>query len=105
MNRFLGMAMGVALTSSCRQKHGAVVVHHGKVLGLSPNISKNDPKYVDWHSASVHAEIAALRKARWPRKATLYVARTNRFGEPRLSKPCQACQLVLDTYRIKVVHT
>lgn len=105
MNRFLERACGVALTSTCRQKHGAIVVHHGKVLGASTNIPKNDPKYVDWHSASVHAEIAALRKARWPRKATIYVARVNRFGEIRLSKPCAACQHVLDLYRIKVVHT
>lgn len=105
MNRFLNMALGVASTSTCRQRHGAIVVRHGRVLGSSTNITKNSPKYVDWTHSSIHAEIAALRKARWPRKATIYVARINGQGESRFSKPCANCQIILDEYRIKVVHT
>jgi tRNA(Arg) A34 adenosine deaminase TadA len=105
MEKFLERAIGVALTSTCRHKHGAVIVRHGKVLGASPNKSRNNPRYVDWTYASIHAEIAALKRAGWPRKATVYVARVNGLGQPRLSKPCANCQAVLDEYRIKVVHT
>lgn len=103
--RFLSMAMGVATTSKCRMKHGAIVVKHGHVLGSSPNLWKNDPKNVDFQHASVHAEIAALRKAGWPKKVDLYVARVNGNGESRLSKPCANCQAVLDEMKIRVVYT
>lgn len=99
------MALGVATTSTCRFKHGAVVVKHGRVLGSSPNKMKNSPKYVDWRHSSIHAEIAALKKAGWPKRATVYVARVNNLGEARLSKPCANCQEVLDGLRCKVEWT
>lgn len=103
--KFLDMAMGVALTSDCRMKHGAVVVKHGHVLGFSANLWRNNPKNVDPEFCSVHAEIAALRKAGMPKKATVYVARVNNHGEPRLSKPCPNCQEVLDGLKAKVYWT
>src|SRR5689334_7184345 len=90
-SRFLQMAMGVALTSKCKFQHGAVVVLHGRVRGFAPNVQKNDPLYVDHRHSQIHAEIAAMKKAGWPRKATIYVARVNGEGEPRLSKPCATC--------------
>lgn len=105
MNRFLIMAMGVATQSTCRYKHGAVVVKHGKVLGAATNRTKNDPKYVDWRCSSIHAEIAALKRARFPRRSTVYVARVNALGESRMSKPCANCQEVLDSFRCKVEWT
>lgn len=97
--------MGVALESRCKFRHGAIVVKHGKILGSSPNLYKNDPKYVDWEYSQVHAEIAALKKAGWPSRVTVYVARVNGFGQRRLSKPCANCQAVLDSYRVKVIWT
>lgn len=105
MNRYLEMAMGIATLSSCRMKHGAVVVKHGKVLGSATNRTKNNPRYVDWRYSSIHAEIAAMKKAGWPKRATVYVARVNNFGEARLSKPCLNCQEVLDAFRCKVEWT
>ena len=103
--RYLTMAMGLALDSKCKFRHGAVVVKHGKVLGGSPNLYKNDPKYVDPKHCQIHAEIAALKKAGWPVRATVYVARINGQGYSRLSKPCANCQEVLDNYKAKVVWT
>lgn len=105
MEKFLERAMGVALTSTCRYKHGAIVVKHGRILGAAPNKRINDPKYVDWRHSSIHAEIAALKRANWPRRAIVYVARTNSQGEPRMSKPCINCQEVLDGLKCKVVYT
>lgn len=105
MERFLERAIGVALTSSCRHKHGAIVVKHGHILGIATNKTRNDPKYVDWRNSSIHAEVAALRKAGFPRRSTVYVARVNRLGESRLSKPCANCQEVLDGLNCKVVYT
>lgn len=103
--RFLSMACGVATQSSVKFKHGAVVVRHGHVLGASPNVQKNDPRYVDHEASQVHAEIRALQKAGWPKKVTVYVARINGQGEPRLSKPCANCQVVLDRFNCRVVYT
>ena len=105
MSRFLELAKGVALTSNCRQRHGAIVVRHGRILGAAPNIMKNSPKFVDWRFSSVHAEVRAMRRAGFPKKATVYVARINNFGESRLSKPCASCQEVLDAFHCKVVYT
>lgn len=104
-NRFLEMAAGVALTSACKFRHGAVVVKHGHVLGVACNVQKNDPKYVDHQHSQIHAEIAAMKKAGWPTKATIFVARVNGDGTPRLSKPCANCQEILDEYRCKVFWT
>lgn len=103
--RFLTMALGVALTSKCRFMHGAIVVKHSKILGSSPNIYKNNPKHSPIESCSVHAEMAAMRKAGWPRKASLYVARINGKGEKRLSKPCATCAAVLEDFKVKVFWT
>lgn len=105
MNRFLAMACGVATQSECKFKHGAVVVRHGKVLGSSPNVQKNDPLYVDWTHSQVHAEIRALQRAGFPKKVTVFVARINGHGEPRNSKPCANCQTVLDSLQCKVFYT
>lgn len=103
VNRFLEMAKGVALTSKCKFQHGAIVVKHGHVLGASPNVQKNDPKYVEFEHSQVHAEIRAMQKAGWPTKATVYVARVNGNGESRLSKPCANCAAVLASYRCRAV--
>lgn len=104
-DRFLLLACGVALDSECKFRHGAVVVKHGHILGQAPNVQKNDPKYVDHEHSQIHAEIAAMKKAGWPTKATIYVARVNGDGTPRLSKPCANCQEILDEYKCKVFWT
>lgn len=104
-DRFLTLAMGVALTSKCRFKHGAIVVRHSKILGASPNVYKNNPRHSPIESCSVHAEIRAMQKAGWPNKVSLYVARVNNQGESRLSQPCANCQTVLDGYKVKVYWT
>lgn len=103
--RFLKMASGVALTSKCRFKHGAVVVHHGKVLASSPNVSKNNPLNVDHKHCSIHAEVRALRKAGFPKRATVYVARINNLGEERFSKPCNGCMSLIEDLKCKAIWT
>lgn len=97
--------MGVALESTCKFRHGAIVVRHGTVLGSSPNLWKNDPKYVNPKYCQIHAETAAMKRAGWPTKVTVYVARVNGHGQARLSKPCANCQEVLDAHKVKVVWT
>lgn len=105
--RLLERATGVAMTSTCRWKHGAVVAKGSKVLAWSPNIFRNDSR-VDYEGATWHAEEAALRElCRLTgrtychgqfRGLTIYVSRVNRLGQTRLSRPCKTCLEML-TYQ------
>lgn len=53
----------------------------------------------------LHAELAALLKARKP-VHKLVVFRYDRDGKPANSKPCPACQLAIKKFNVKeVVHT
>lgn len=100
--RFLDRAIGVALTSDCRFKHGAVITKGSRVLAWSPNIFRNDSR-IDYEGATFHAEDAAVRELYRStgetygggmgslKGYTMYIARVNRQGEPRLSRPCSAC--------------
>ena len=102
--------MRAASNSLCHQRHGAVVVVGGRVLGVAINSDRNDPNIVDdpKTQAAVHAEVAALRACGSARVAggTIYVARVNRKGMPMMSKPCANCQKVLKAAGVKkIVYT
>lgn len=103
--RWLSKAMLTAAESQARFRHGAVVVVNGKVRATAPNVRKNDPHYVDFRLSSVHAEIAALKRAGFPRRASVYVARIHKDGSPAYSRPCTACQEVLDSLQADVYWT
>lgn len=102
---WLDVACKIAETSTCKQRHAAIIVSAGRVLGVAVNIQKNDPAVVNWNSAHIHAEIGAMRRARWPKRATVYVGRIDAKGAPALSKPCIRCQAVIDAHQYSVVHT
>jgi deoxycytidylate deaminase len=108
---FLSIARYFAGKSGSRQRHGAIVVKSGRVLGTGHNKDTNNPysvspEHIKTH-CSRHAEIEAIRDANWNVKgATLYVARINRLGVDRNSKPCVRCQVVIEETQIKkVIYT
>lgn len=108
---FLSVARYLASKSESKQKHGAIVVKGGSVLGTGYNKDRNhpdnvSPEHIKTH-CSVHAEVEAIRDAGWNVKgAVLYVARVNRFGEDRYSKPCDRCEVVISETQIKkVIYT
>lgn len=113
--RFLDRAVGVAMTSTCRWKHGAVLARGSRILAWSPNVLRNDSR-IDYTGATYHAEDGALRAlCRLTgdtygmgdfKGITAYVARVNNFGETRLSRPCKNCWNLLVSQGIKeVVYT
>lgn len=110
---FLNLAMKIAEPSECNHRHGAVIVRGGSVLSVGLNKWRNEVALVeqlhkDGRSAnvSVHAEIDALSRVADPRGATIYIARVNRTGDPRLSKPCGACSKALKEAGVsKIVYT
>lgn len=108
---FLSVARYLSKKSAARQKHGAVVVKSGRVLGTGYNKDKNhptqvSPEHIKTH-CSRHAEVEAMKDANWNVKgAVLYVARLNRYGVDRNSKPCRHCEVVINAMQIKkVIYT
>lgn len=113
--RFLNRAIGVALTSTCQWKHGALIAKGSKPLVWGPNIFRNNSS-LNYSGATFHAEDVVLRQlCRLTgttyyqgnfSDCTLYVARVNNQGIPRLSRPCQSCWKLLYTQGItEVVYT
>jgi pyrimidine deaminase RibD-like protein len=105
-NKHLDAAVELAKLSKSRQKHGAVVVKNGQVVSAGVNTSKGTAEY-HWPLASEHAEERAISQAgKDARGATIYVARVNKLGERRLSKPCERCLSAIRKSGIaRIVHT
>lgn len=110
---FLNLAMRAAESSDCQQRHGAIVVRGGSVLAIGVNKWRNDITMAGLlhdqgrsTDISIHAEIDALSRVSNPRGATIYVARVNRTGKARLSKPCVNCAKALKKAGVsKIVYT
>lgn len=107
---WLDLAVKLALTSTCRQQHGAVIVIRNSVLALGTNKFRNHPKIMDdFDHCSRHAETDALRsvikRSSWVdlRKAVVYVARVGSHGTLRLSRPCNTCWNELTNAGIRTV--
>jgi deoxycytidylate deaminase len=111
--QYLSVAVELAKTSTCRNKHGALVVVGGSVIATGVNRERNPPGILSdfdliHGGISYHAEAMALKQLRFtiPNRATIYVARVNRAGIERLSRPCNNCYKLLQQYEIKeVVYT
>lgn len=116
---YLNRAMKLAELSQVVQRHGAVLVKGGSVIAAGVNSYTNDPSmfpvsYLNNakvpHASrgkllSVHAEIAAIRRASPAqlKGAVLYVARVTKDGSVGLSAPCAHCASVLIKAGIKKV--
>ena len=108
--RYLNLAKNVAMSSSERMMHGAVIVKSNRVLSVGINKFRNHPDIIPEEqiktSCSVHAEADALRKIKDARGATIYVARINRRGKQRLSRPCDNCYKAIKEAGInKIIYT
>jgi tRNA(Arg) A34 adenosine deaminase TadA len=112
---YLTLAKRVAAQSEHDHfKHGAVLVRGGSVI----NTAHNKDQYKRFGNrfrntrrcghATHHAELGCvlgLDKST-TQGTTLYVVRTNRAGEFRLSKPCAMCEEILRFCGIKkVIYT
>lgn len=96
--KFLDKAIELSKTSTCTHKHAAVLVRGSKIVSAGINSLRNDPYFMEddaakFHAAE-HAEQSCLRMAKKMDNlsgAIMYIARTNRRGEPMNSKPCIRC--------------
>jgi len=107
-NRYMRMALNEALKSTCNKRHGAILVNGGKIIAAGYNKQRNSTYSVDFvktpYGLSVHAEIDALRKAKHTEGVDIYVARIDKAGHPRLSRPCQRCAKALSDAGIKNIY-
>ncbi len=107
---YLSIASYLASQSECRMKHGAVIVRGGRVLSTGVNKERNHPmivssEHIKTH-CSVHAEVDAIKRAGDVRGATIYVARVNRRGQERNSRPCWRCYEEIKQSGIKkIIYT
>jgi deoxycytidylate deaminase len=108
---FLSVARYFATRSKSRKQHGAVVVKSGRVLGTGYNKDRNHPLFVSPEHikphCSRHAEMEAIKDANNNVEgAILYVARVNKQGKDRYSKPCRLCEAAIKSHKIKrVIYT
>lgn len=108
---YLSVARYFATKSSAKNTHGAIVVKGGRVVGTGYNKNRNNPHFVSPEhiktDCSVHAEKSAIKDAGYDVKnAVIYIARVNRHGEDRDSKPCSRCLKLIEDSGIKrVVYT
>jgi deoxycytidylate deaminase len=108
---FLSVARYFASRSQSRKKHGAVIVKSGSVVGTGYNKNKNHPLFISPEHikahCSRHAEVEAIRDAgKNVKGSVLYVARVNRQGKDRNSKPCKLCEALIKQSQIKrVIYT
>jgi deoxycytidylate deaminase len=107
---YLSVATYLAGTSSSRMKHGAIITKNGRVLATGINKDRNNPnivssEHIEGH-CSVHAEVDALKKVKDVKGATIYIARVNRRGQERMSKPCDRCyETIIKSGIKKIVYT
>ena len=108
---FLSVARYFATKSTARNTHGAVIVKGGRVVGTGYNRNRNHPTIVSPEhiktNCSIHAEESAIRDAGYDVKnAVIYVARVNKHGEDRDSKPCPRCLALINESGIKrIIYT
>ncbi|MGW3134945.1 deaminase [Streptomyces sp. NPDC001139] len=88
------LALKQAMRSSCRQRVGAVLTRGSRIIAASPNRRRNNPAVTFIH-ATFHAEEAVLRRASRADGTTIYVARVDSTGAPKIAKPCLRCQRAL----------
>jgi deoxycytidylate deaminase len=108
---YLSVARYFATKSLAKNTHGAIVVKGGRVIGTGYNKNRNNPHFVSPEhiktDCSVHAERSAIKDAGYDVKnAVIYIARVNRHGEDRDSKPCSRCLRLIEESGIKrIIYT
>jgi tRNA(Arg) A34 adenosine deaminase TadA len=111
---YINLAIDVAKNAEDGKfQHGAVLVKGSSVRSTAYNKERfcsfgNRFRKRDHGHATLHAELGCIlgKDRSVTTGSTVYVARVNRLGEPRMSKPCSMCEAALSHVGVKrVVYT
>lgn len=101
-DNILDKVVEIAETSTFHKQVGALLLSKGKIVSTGVNVRKTHPTQAKWAEIAglpekvyLHAEMAALVRCR-EQADTIVVARVNRQGKLRLSRPCPVCLLALN---------
>jgi len=96
LNEYLKMAYPICLSIPRQKKHVSIILHKNRVISVGTNSFKTHPKAkeIGYHYEEMHSELEAYQRV--PRKfkskkLTLVNCRFNRFGDLRMSRPCELC--------------
>ena len=100
---YIDKVIDYAKSSPAKFRHAAICLDsRGRIVSHATNSRKTHPLQAEYakrtgkaQKVSLHAEIAALIKAREDIE-TVVVARINKRGELRNSRPCPICKLALE---------
>ncbi len=101
--RYIEFAKRIAEQSNYGKfRHGAVLVKGSSIRSVSTNKHRHCSfgtrfRHPDYGDATLHAELGAILgiDRATTQGADVYVARINKEGEARISKPCQMCEAAM----------
>ncbi len=109
-NHYKHLAITNANNSVCRYRLSAVIVKEGDIISTACNQPFNYDKFTHLYPSfcnTLHAEAACLLRTRYKAAlggSSLFVARLDGLGQPKLSRPCRACWSLLEAFRVKEVY-
>lgn len=86
-----------------RVRVGCVAAKSTSRIAGAFNTQRNSPFSAGFEFTTYHAEINVLRMLRRFDKVTLYIARIDKDGNQRPSRPCKNCMLSLKELGIKEI--
>lgn len=98
------LASKEASKSTFRCKHGAIIIHKGKIVAKAANFTHYTPPIMKlrYKVPKAHAEVRALKKAGFIGD-TLVVTRVKKDGGYTNSKPCINCMKTIKESNIKCI--
>ena len=106
---YLDKALAVARTSEHATQVGCILLKKGRIVTEATNSYKTHPVQAHWaqkarrpYGVHLHAEMAALVRCT-VEADTLIVARIDKKGVPRISKPCPICRAAIEESTVKTI--
>lgn len=108
MHRWIKKAIIEARKSTYHHRIGCVIFNKGQFISSGYNVAERSikshhPSFRHWET-SIHAEVAAIIKARKTlTNASILVIRINSNEDLMMAKPCKHCQTYINFVGIKKV--
>jgi hypothetical protein len=87
------VAKETALGNGRQKKHVSLIIVRNRIISIGTNQHKSHPRarQIGYRYDEVHSELDALIRCKERKNLVLVNFRFNRFGEMRISRPCDLC--------------